>query len=320
MPRHNIDPFAQDEDDPSDNVDREVDTFKKEVVKEEAKGGEEAIERLNAPDNFPENEELSVDEPDPKPTREQKRAERSGFEAAFQGQRDENERLQARMVAMEQRFSQPAEPSKAEAQADPAAQQIEGLQQQQKDIHELWQKNYKDMSAEDRTTMQARARKVDDDLQGLKFDQMARQRGFAPARTQDQEQRAQLANRLHSENRDLYDDPQAHQVLLGNFAKARMRGEKESMELHDRVADETRAELGMPLRQGRPSPTDGQKQRLSGRSRGGGTKKGTKGTIRMRPEYYKLADAALGHIKDPVKRYSMWAKTSGKAMVENDEA
>lgn len=317
MPRHNIDPFAQDDD---DNVSGEVDTFNKELAKEEGKsGGEEALERLNPPEDFPEGQELSVDAEEPEPTRKEKRAERSGFEAAFQGQRDENARLQARIDQMEQRFSQPAAPGSGVDEVDPADAQIEALQQQQADIHKLWQTGYKDMSADERTEMQKRARKVDRDLKQTEFAQMAQRAGYQPARSQAQEQNAQLANRLHSENKDLYDDPHAHQILLGNFAKARRNGEKESMALHDRVAEETRAELGMPTRGLRPDPTEGQKARLSGRARGGGRKAG-KGSIGMRPEFYKLADAALGHIKDPAKRYSAWARTAGKALVENDEA
>lgn len=316
MPRHNIDPFAQDDD---DNVSSEVDTFNKELEKEEGKsGGEEALERLNPPEDFPEGQELSVDA-EPEPTRREKRAERSGFEAAFQGQRDENERLQRRIDQMEQRFSQPAAAGPGVDETDPDDERVEALQQQQADIHKLWQAGYKDMSPDERTEMQKRARKVERSIKQLEFSQLARQAGFQPARSQAQEQNAQLANRLHSENKDLYDDPHAHQILLGNFAKARRNGEKESMELHDRVAEETRAELGMPTRGLRPDPTEGQKARLSGRARGGGRKAG-KGSIGMRPEFYKLADAALGHIKDPAKRYSAWARTAGKALVENDEA
>ncbi|MEE9393414.1 MAG: hypothetical protein V3W41_13005 [Planctomycetota bacterium] len=317
MPRHNIDPFAQDDE---DNVDREVDTFKKELEKEEGKGGgEEALERLNPPEDYPEGQELSVDAEEPTKTRDEKRADRSGLEAAFQGQRDENERLQRRMEDMERRFSQPAEPGPSVDEDDPADSQVEALQQQQADIHALWQKGYKDMSESERATMQKRARKVDGALKEIEFDQMARRRGLAPARTPQQEKNAQLANRLHSENADLYDDVHAHQILLGNFAKARRNGEVESMALHDRVAEETRAELNMPLRGVRPAPTEGQKARLSGRSRGGGTK-GSKGSIAMRKEYYAMADAALGHIKDPAKRYRAWAQTAGRSLKENDEA
>ncbi len=316
MPRHNIDPFAQDDD---DNVDREVDTFKKELEKEEGGGGEDALERLNPPDDYPEGQELSVDAEEPAKTRDEKRAERSGLEAAFQGQRDENARLQARIGEMERRFSQPADTGPSVDEDDPDDDRVEALQQQQADIHKLWQTGYKDMSDTERAEMQKRARKVDRSLKQIEFGQMARQAGFQPARSQQQEKNAQLANRLHSENADLYDDPHAHQILLGNFAKARRGGEVESMALHDRVAEETRAELNMPLRGIRPAPTEGQKQRLSGRSRGGGTK-GSKGSIAMRKEFYAMADAALGHIKDPAKRYSAWARTAGRSLKENDEA
>ncbi len=317
MPRHNIDPFAQDDD---DNVDREVDTFKKELEKEEDKGGgEDALERLNPSDDYPEGQELSVDAEEPTKTRDEKRAERSGLEAAFQGQRDENARLQARMEQMERRFSQPADTAPSVDEDDPDDERVETLQQQQADIHKLWQTGYKDMSDTERSEMQKRARKVDRSLKQIEFGQMARQAGFQPARSQQQEKNAQLANRLHSENADLYDDPHAHQILLGNFAKARRGGEVESMALHDRVAEETRAELNMPLRGIRPAPTEGQKQRLSGRSRGGGTK-GSKGSIAMRKEFYAMADAALGHIKDPAKRYSAWARTAGRSLKEHDEA
>lgn len=317
MPRHNIDPFAQDDD---DNVDREVDTFKKELEKEEDKGGgEDALERLNPPEDYPEGQELSVDAEEPTKTRDEKRAKRSGLEAAFQGQRDENARLQARMEQMERRFSQPADTGPSVDEDDPDDERVEALQQQQADIHKLWQTGYKDMSDTERAEMQKRARKVDRSLKQIEFGQMARQAGFQPARSQQQEKNAQLANRLHSENADLYDDPHAHQILLGNFAKARRGGEVESMALHDRVAEETRAELNMPLRGIRPAPTEGQKQRLSGRSRGGGTK-GSKGSIAMRKEFYAMADAALGHIKDPAKRYSAWARTAGRSLKENDEA
>lgn len=317
MPRHNIDPFAQDDD---DNVDREVDTFKKELEKEEDKGGgEDALERLNPPDDYPEGQELSVDAEEPTKTRDEKRAERSGLEAAFQGQRDENARLQARMEQMERRFSQPADTAPSVDEDDPDDERVEALQQQQADIHKLWQTGYKDMSDTERAEMQKRARKVDRSLKQIEFGQMARNAGFQPARSQQQEKNAQLANRLHSENADLYDDPHAHQILLGNFAKARRGGEVESMALHDRVAEETRAELNMPLRGIRPAPTEGQKQRLSGRSRGGGTK-GSKGSIAMRKEFYAMADAALGHIKDPAKRYSAWARTAGRSLKEHDEA
>lgn len=317
MPRHNIDPFAQDDD---DNVDREVDTFKKELEKEEDKGGgEDALERLNPPEDYPEGQELSVDAEEPTKTRDEKRAERSGLEAAFQGQRDENARLQARVEQMERRFSQPADTGPSVDEDDPDDERVEALQQQQADIHKLWQTGYKDMSDTERAEMQKRARKVDRSLKQIEFGQMARQAGFQPARSQQQEKNAQLANRLHSENADLYDDPHAHQILLGNFAKARRGGEVESMALHDRVAEETRAELNMPLRGIRPAPTEGQKQRLSGRSRGGGTK-GSKGSIAMRKEFYAMADAALGHIKDPAKRYSAWARTAGRSLKEHDEA
>lgn len=322
MARHNIDPFADDDGDDKGGVDQDVETFKREVAKGEAKeqgGGEEAFERLHAVEDYPEGEELSVDAEEPKRTREEKRADRSGLEAAFQGQRDENARLQARMQQMEQRFSQPAASGPGVDEVDPADAQIEALQQQQADIHNLWNKTYKDMSETDRAAMQKRARKVDSDLKRTEFVQMARQAGYQPARSQQQEQNAQLRNRLHSENADLYDDVHAHKILLGNFAKAARNGEPETLALHDRIAEETRAELNMPLRGLRPAPTEGEKARLSGRSRGGG-RKSKGGTIGMRKEFYAMADAALGHIKDPAKRYSAWARTAGKALVENDEA
>lgn len=323
MPRHNIDPFADDDGDDQGGVDKDVETFKREVAKGQAKeqgGGEEAFERLHAVEDYPEGEELSVDDdPEPKKTREEKRADRSGLEAAFQGQRDENARLQARMEQMEQRFTQPAAPGPGVDDVDQDDAQVEALQQQQADIHKLWQTGYKDMSDNEKAEMQKRARKVDRSLKQLEFGQLARQAGYQPARSQQQEKNAQLANRLHSENADLYDDPHAHQILLGNFARARRNGEKESMELHDRVANETRAELGMPMRGNRPAPSEGEKARLSGRSRGGGTG-AKKGTIAMRKEFYAMADASLGHIKNPAKRYNTWARTVGKALVENDEA
>lgn len=321
MPRRNIDPFSDDDGDDQGGVDKDVETFKKEVAKGEAEekgGGEEAFERLHAVEDYPEGEELSVDE-EPKKTRDEKRADRSGLEAAFQGQRDENERLNTRMQEMERRLAQPAAQAPSVDEVDPDDSRIEALQQQQADIHKIWQSGFKDMSETEKAEMQKRARKVDRDLKQTEFGQMARRAGYQPARSQQQEQNAQLANRLHSENKDLYDDPHAHQILLGNFARARRNGEKESLALHDRVAEETREELKMPLRGLRPPPTEGEKARLSGRSRGGGTGS-KKGTIAMRKEFYAMADASLGHIKNPAKRYSTWARTVGRALVENDEA
>ncbi len=321
MARQNVDPFAADGDE--DNVDREVETFKKEVAKgqqgeESGGGGEEAYERLT-PTGYPEGKEFSVDEEEPPPDRESKRRERSGLYAALDGQKEENVRLRERMAAMEARFSQPADSVDSGPDEDPVDAELEGLQQQQEDIHKIWTNQYKEMNEDERSSMKKRARRVDNAIQEKRFGQLAKRAGLQPARSQQQEQQAQLANRLYSEHNDLYGDATARQVLLGNFAKAKYKGEAETMDLHDRVADETREQLGMPLRQQRPGPTDQQRRAYAGSTRGSRGGK-SKGMISMRPEFYAMADASLGHIKDPAKRYSAWARIAGKALKESNEA
>ena len=126
--------------------------------------------------------------------------------------------------------------------------------------------------------------------------------------------RAQVTSRAP----DIYADPRAQQLVMAKYNIATDRGEADGMELHDRVCEEVRQEMGMTPRGRRPAPTDHQRAAYSGRSRGGGPGKGRNATtIRMTDERNAMADIAYSYIKDEKKRRQAWAREVGADLVKN---
>lgn len=116
---------------------------------------------------------------------------------------------------------------------------------------------------------------------------------------------------------DVYAKPSAVRWAQGWFHMQVAKGREAGPDLVRESLDEARKEFGM----GRAAPTDQQRARFTGVSRGGtgaGAAPTTKVTLTK--SQMKMADTAYGHVKDKNVRYQMWAKKAGKRLAEKKRA
>lgn len=336
------DPYG-DDDGGGDNVDGLMDTFRDNVrsgsrdeVTDEGDdidddlGGEEPrgretrgrqegrFEEVTSFADDDDDDELDITAP--KKPRTERRQERGGLHDALLGSRDENDRLRQRIEGLEAKANRYESDVVEDDEVDALEEEIDTLESSQKSI--LGEYNKGGLTPERQTELQTAAQKNEKKLRKLQFRQMAREEGFGPAQDPGQVQRAALHAQVSSAAPDIYADPEARALLSAKYNVARRRGEPDGMELHARMCEDVRAELGMLSRERRPAPTDHQRRAYSGRSKGGsgGKRSGKATSIRMTDERRTMADLAYPNEPDERKRHKRWALEVGRELVRNGEA
>lgn len=194
---------------------------------------------------------------------------------------------------------------------DPLEAELNQVLDQQQELADLITSKGGKMSAEEEKRFSARARQL---------------------RIREQEIVAERVSKRNAPQRDPFEGVRtavkgAYPEVFGNpkalaRAKGHMllmiadRGEpRNEAELHKLMRDaceEAKKDLGMS----RPAPTDADRARTTGTPRGG-TGGGSRDlTVHMGDFEKMLANKAFKHIKDDKQRYSQWAKTAGRKMLE----
>ena len=330
------DPYG--DDDGGDNVDGLMDTFRDNVKSgsrdeptdegddiDDDLGGEEPRGRQSG--RFEEVTTFADDDEDddlditaPKKRRTEQRAERGGIHDALMGSRDENDRLRQRLELLESKANRYEAEGVEDDEVDALEEEIESLESSQKST--LGEYNKGGWTPERQLELQAIAQKNEKKLRKLQFKQMVREEGLGPAQDPAQAQRAALHAQVSTSAPDIYADPEARALLSAKYNIARKRGEADGMELHARMCEDVRAELGMLSRERRPAPTDHQRRAYSGRSKGGsgGKRSGKATSIRMTEDRRTMADLAYPNEPDERKRHKKWALEVGAELVRNGEA
>jgi len=116
---------------------------------------------------------------------------------------------------------------------------------------------------------------------------------------------------------DVYASPAARNYAKAEFLRL-VNHPNEALRQPDGLAtvklalENTRKEFGMS----RAAPTERERARTSGVSRGGTGGGGRSSVVTMGNFEKSLADKAFPHIKNDKERYDKWAKTAGKKMLE----
>lgn len=151
-----------------------------------------------------------------------------------------------------------------------------------------------------------------DRMDDLGYRRAAKRHAQPGITAQDIQQQAQIA-RVQQLHGDLLSVQKSQQLFMAHWKLRLAEGKPDTEETMNQAAEQTRVALGIAPRNGRPPPTNSQKARLSGSPKGGGVSTGNEGgNLVLTPALKKMADASLGHIRDPKERYKVFARTVGK--------
>lgn len=328
----NTDPYA--DDDPGDNVDDLLAHFEDGQQGDNLGKDDEGREADHRPgvsiddtqaDDAP-SDEYSIDPAPPaarRQGRQERRQDRGGLHDAFVGRGEENDRLRARVESLEgmaQRFQDQEHQEDASDELDDEMTAVEteiaGVTSQYNAALAA-----RTLTKEQLEPMQAQARTLDAKLRKLQFRKFAKEEGYGPVASPEEQHRRAVHAQLSSSAPDIYADEDARALLAARYKVERRKGAPDGMALHDRLCAEVRDELSMPHQGRRPAPTEQQRRATSGSPRGGGARsaKATR-SIRMTDERRHMADLAYPHIEDEVKRHKTWAVEVGAVLVKNGEA
>lgn len=264
-------------------------------------------------------------------TRKEKKRER------FAEMREERDRAREEMRKMEERLARieqtaqqypdpqtlqqrllSREPEKPQG-PDPLEQELEDVYRQQTDLARSYNTQASRLTQQEVQQYQERARKLEERRTELLFQKAAKKNGMGQQANPDQiAQQAYVRAtqaQIQREHEDVYKNPQAVSWAQARYQLARNEGMPDSWSTLNQVMDEARQKFGLRPRRG-SGPTPSQRSRYTGAPRGGGNVSGKsgRGTIRMTPEYQRMADAMYPHIEDDRERYQKWANEVGPTL------
>lgn len=307
-----IDPYADDGDD--DNVNDLVKTMNEFEAEE---GDEQPRGRAREPTQRDDEYEYdSADTPDefevgpkkaPPRAREERRQDRGSYREAYNGSRDENDRLRKRLEALEDDNRRGRDRDQGDDAEAVYEKKKEGMIAERERLIEDYNRGQTagSLGPKDAAAMRTQARDIDTRLNKLDHDKWTAE----AAPTPNQQRASALNATLSARAPDVYGNRVAHGLLLAKYQARREAGESDSMELHDRVCDDVRDEMGLRGERDRPRPTAHERSQYDGIPRGGARTSrrasASKGHHITEAEK-KLADISHAHIPDQRKRHQAW--------------
>jgi len=303
------DPYAPDDD---DNVDDLV----------EEMGEHERDERRAAPEPGPSNrddefehdtedtaDEFEVQRPkgEQRP-REQRRQERGGYQEAYKGAREDNDRLRREIGDLRQGQNRGQEQQGVDHAKAEYDRNLGSARDERKRMLESYNRGLTNgsMSDADAEKMREEAWELDQRIAKLNNDEWARQR----EPSQDQRRRDALGATLQARAPDVYANKAAQGLLNAKYQAKKAQGHQDSLQLHDLCVEEVRDEMNMRREEDRPEPTDRERAQLTGIPRGGtrGARRGRTSarSYKMNDSDRAMADVSHSHIKNPNQRYQTW--------------
>jgi len=306
------DPYASDED---DNVDGLVNEMNE----------DEGRERRSAPVTGPSNDdddyeldeadtadEFEVQQPGRARTpRDSRRQERSGFQEAYRGAREDNDRLRRERdnaLANQQYGRERESVDHAKAEYD---QRLSAAREERSSLIDNYNRGMATggLSDQQQADMREKAFDMDQRIAKLNNDEWARER----EPSEHQRRRDALNAQLSARAPDIYSNKVAQGLLIAKYGARKAGGARDSMELHDRCCEEVRDEMNLRSEDERPEPTERERARYAGSprggTRGGGKGRQRAGTYKMSDMDRQLADISHSHIKEPNKRYQAWVNS-----------
>lgn len=344
-----IDPYSDDDDD--DNVDNELAIFNRHQRRASRRGADADADPDPAdadddddPDDADDDDRggerttrsrertgvelVQLDDDDPTdldidpPSRRGRRAARGGLHAAYEGQIQQNARLQARLELLEQgqRGQQQADPD-GDGDVEDLEADIEELEEKQERLVKSYEAGKANLSADEVAELRKEARSNERDLRDAQFEVNMKRHGLGKQQSASEVRQAALRAQFTTRNPDIYASEPARQLMVAKYQIAReLRQEPDSMELHDRCCEEVREELRMEPRGGRGRPSDADRRQTSGVPRSGGHGRAGRRSVKMTDERKDMADIAFSHITDRKKRHNAWAQSVGASLVKHGEA
>lgn len=301
------DPYAQDD----DNVDGLV----------EEMGEHERDERRAAPATGPSNrddefefdsedtaDEFEVEAKREPRAREQRRQERGGFQEAYKGAREDNDRLRREIGDLRAGQERGRDDDRGDHAKGEYDRNLKSARDERVRLIDTYNRAQTtgSLSEAEAGKMREDAWDMDQKIARLNNDEWARLR----EPSQSQRDQDALGATLKARAPDIYSNRAAQSLLMAKYQVKKAQGHRDSLELHDRCAEEVRDEMGLRRDDDRPEPTDRERAQLTGMPRGG-----TRGGRRTRsdPRRYKMndsdramADVSHSHIKNANKRYQTW--------------
>lgn len=269
------------------------------------------------PVRFERNEDTGEDDPVVPLTRKEKKQERLRM-------RDENAQLRAESIQMRERLArlegahsamsrQGEERDETDAQDDLDAaldQRLTELQDQHTAAWRQLQARGQNATQADKDAYAKTIRAIDKEKVRVTTEAIVAQRmAEVQATTQGEVIKAQIRQQYA----DVYGNPNAVQYAEGEYRKLVASGHKGGPDTLDRAMKEARHAFRMTRE---PPPSATQRARFAGPPRGRGGPGGAEPeSIKMTPELRRMANAAFSHVPDQNKRYELWAKGPGKAML-----
>lgn len=261
---------------------------------------------LSEPDDDEEEETpAAAQQPDPlspRPSRREKKQQR-WKDMEERVERAEREAREAREEASRSRQvpQQHYAPQQGQ-QVDPLQVEDERLKKEGEDLVDMWNhltSTGKPVPEATQKRLREKADEIQQQRQAIAFHRFQRNQQPDPGH-QRQQQTWQV---LQARYPDVTMHQQATSWALSRAQQLILEGNRDDLALADRVFDEARVRFGMK----KAPPDPGAKRRMEGIPRGGGGG-GDTTTFRMTPEQQAMADELYEHVKDPKKRYRLYAE------------
>lgn len=248
-------------------------------------------------------------------TRKEKKAERGRLRVDHERTLRENQELKDRMARLEGAVGRSVETSRREVQTardneDPTETALNDVYEEQQTLQMQIDALGAKITPDQLNRFQRQARQLETRKSEIIAERVGRRNAPNPSDAEHEAykraMRMQFAD-VYANNAALrWSQGRYHQLVAKDASKEGPHGIAEALV-------DARKEFGLR----RDPPTEGERARFTGVSRGGGAAPGGAPTkIKMTKGQMKMADVAYAHIKDKTKRYQLWANKAGRRMAE----
>lgn len=265
----------------------------------------------------PDEDEDEDGDDEPRLTRKEKRrnryaeAQRRADEAERRAQEAERRAQELARIAAERRET----PRAPEPREDPHQAEIDRMWREQRLLYQEIEARSGSMTREEVAEYDRKVREATEGYHRA----IARQEAAKAARGGDDPGRLAAAA-MAAQHPDVYGNDRALAYAKSYYEMQRARGRPANQEVFQEALQAARRDiLG---HKGKPAPrprTSADKARYAGSPRAGRGEAPVKRSFTMTKEDRNLADALYSHIKDPVARRKMFARSVGKDLIDSGE-
>lgn len=247
--------------------------------------------------------------------REQEASRRA--EAAEKREADARQLLATMQGHLAQQFAAQQRP--AEKVPDPLDARLDSLFNEQDLLYREYNSRSNQMTAAEHADFAKRQRALSRQMMEIGGELAVRKLGVG--RNDPEQTRSQIvAQELHMRHGDVLRDERMRMYADGVWRQLRAKGREDDWSTIDDAFDQTRKAFGLRPKNGATAPSAGYKAKLQGNPRGmGGNGSEGRQVVTMTKEFQQMANAVYEHVKDPQKRYRMWAAGPGRRLLEKQK-